>query len=193
LELAPSAGRSFGGSEATFCGLPATELWNCPPLQKRRDPAVVLAGSLPGGVDCMFGPFKRPRLFWSSFTLWQSSQPGPVRFQTLQTLQVRFAQTAQGTADFAASLVIAREQKELTSSLILTAPAADAGASFIRRVGTTSARLGLALWDGRPNRPIPRTRSPSPSPGCVSRRGFVFRPDAGFIEDEVGAQRFSFS
>jgi hypothetical protein len=37
LELAPSAGRSFGGSEATFCGLPATELWNCPPLQKRRD------------------------------------------------------------------------------------------------------------------------------------------------------------
>jgi len=42
--------------------------------------------------------------------------------------------------------------------------------------------------------PSPDTpRSPSPSPGCVSRRGFVFRPDASVIEDEVGAQRFSFS
>jgi hypothetical protein len=104
----------------------------------------------------------------AKLTTWASSVPNS------ETLQVRFAQTAQGTADFAASLVIVREQKELTSSLTLTAPAADAGASFIRRVGTTSARLGLALWDGRPNPPIPRTRSPSPSPGCVSCRGFVF-------------------
>ena len=127
-----------------------------------------------------------PRLFWSSFTLWQSSQPGPVRFPTLQTLQVRFAHRA-GNGRFRREF---GDRKRAEGTNFFTYPYSSGSRcrSLLLFAASEPRRLAWVGFVGRTPRP-PDTPNPksSPSPGWYHAGGFVFRPDAGFIEDEVGA------